>query len=81
MQTAGSDNDDIAPPAAETNSAPARKETKAQTAKRKKEEEVQFFSSYLSRLSADHLIRKPLPRLKPQNNSNVDENNLVQMMR
>lgn len=39
MQTAGGD-DDAPSPEAEPEAAPARKETKAQAAKRKKEEEV-----------------------------------------
>jgi hypothetical protein len=82
MQTAGGgdgDDDDAASPAAEANPTPARKETKAQAAKRKKEEEVRGVTLLL-RLSADHLIRKPSRRSKPQNNSNVDENNMVRTM-
>jgi hypothetical protein len=43
MQTAGGD-DDAPSPEAEPEAAPARKETKAQAAKRKKEEEVDIAS-------------------------------------
>jgi hypothetical protein len=50
MQTAGGD-DDAPSPEAEPETAPARKETKAQAAKRKKEEEVDIAPiSYQDRL-------------------------------
>jgi len=62
MQTAGGD-DDAPSPDAEPETAPARKETKAQAAKRKKEEEVTI-ATFSCRESCSHPQQKAIAKIK-----------------